>query len=110
LHNQVQFHYHVHIGLRTGNSRPRGPAHERNFSKISRRHGLSQRELAKCLNVTRGMIDYYERRASNAELDFIERAAAALEVSVTELRQSTNRHHFAPNPVPFLSWSVAWSK
>jgi transcriptional regulator with XRE-family HTH domain len=61
--------------------------------------GLSQRELAKRLNVTREMIDYYERRAPNPALDFIERAAAALEVSVAELLGS-QPHTMRAKPGP----------
>lgn len=37
------------------------------------------------MQTKRELIDYYERRAKNPALDFIERAAAALEVSVAEL-------------------------
>lgn len=47
--------------------------------------GWSQRELADKLGVTREMVDYYERRAPNPALDFIQRAATALGISVAEL-------------------------
>ena len=45
------------------------------------------------LFVTREMIDYYERRPPNPALDFIEHAAAALEVSVAELLGRSATHH-----------------
>ncbi len=51
----------------------------------SRSKGLSQRELAERLGVTREMIDYYERRSPNPTLDVMQKIAGALEVSVTEL-------------------------
>ena len=41
--------------------------------------------LAARLDATREIIDYYERRAVNPSLTFIERAAEALEVTVAEL-------------------------
>jgi len=45
----------------------------------------SKTQLAEVLDTTRKMIDYYERRAGNPSLDFIQRAAEALDVSVAEL-------------------------
>lgn len=46
---------------------------------------MTQQQLADKLNVKRSLIDCYETRSPNPALDFIERAAAALEVSVAEL-------------------------
>jgi transcriptional regulator with XRE-family HTH domain len=47
--------------------------------------GLSQIQLARLLNTTQKTIDYYERRAVNPTLEFIERAAQVLDVGVAEL-------------------------
>jgi transcriptional regulator with XRE-family HTH domain len=63
--------------------------------------GWSQRQLAARLDTTREIIDYYERRAVNPSLAFIERAAAALEVTVAELLGSeakSNRNRPGPSP------------
>lgn len=55
------------------------------LAAIRKSKGLSQQSLAKLLSISRKMIDYYERRAANPSLDFIERAAQALDVSVLVL-------------------------
>jgi transcriptional regulator with XRE-family HTH domain len=47
--------------------------------------GWSQSQLADKLETTQKVIDYYERRAVNPSLAFIERAAQALDVPVAEL-------------------------
>jgi len=47
--------------------------------------GLSQIQLAERLDTTQKTIDYYERRAVNPTLEFIERAAQVLGVTVGEL-------------------------
>jgi transcriptional regulator with XRE-family HTH domain len=41
--------------------------------------------MADKLGIKRSLIDYYETRSPNPALDFIERAANALEVSISEL-------------------------
>lgn len=55
------------------------------LAAVRRSTGLTQQQLADTLGVKRSLIDYYETRAPNPALDFIERAAAALEVTVAEL-------------------------
>ena len=55
------------------------------LAAVRRSKGLTQQQLADKLNIKRSLIDYYETRAPNPSLDFIERAAAALQVSVAEL-------------------------
>ncbi len=61
------------------------PPFGRRLSVVRKSRGWSQRALAEKLETTREIIDYYERRAVNPSLAFIERAAQALEVSVAEL-------------------------
>ncbi|MBK6590050.1 MAG: helix-turn-helix transcriptional regulator [Acidobacteria bacterium] len=52
---------------------------------MRRSRGLPSQQLADKLGIKRSLIDYYETRSPNLALDFIERSAAALEVSVAEL-------------------------
>lgn len=47
--------------------------------------GWSQTDFANRLDVTRALIDYYERRAKNPTMDFVQRAADVLGVSVVDL-------------------------
>ena len=61
------------------------PPFGKRLADVRKKHGLSQRELAERLETTREIIDYYERRAVNPSLSFIERAAESLDVSVAEL-------------------------
>jgi transcriptional regulator with XRE-family HTH domain len=61
------------------------PPFGRRLSAVRKTRGLSQKALAAKLETTREVIEYYERRAVNPSLAFIERAAQALEVSIAEL-------------------------
>jgi transcriptional regulator with XRE-family HTH domain len=61
------------------------PPFGQRLAAIRKSKGWSQRELADKLDIKRGLLDYYERRASNPALDFIQRAAEALGVSAAEL-------------------------
>ena len=64
-----------------------------------RAKGLSQRQLAERLTTTREVVDYYERRAQNPTLDFVQRAAEALDTSVAELLgDSAPRARKQPGP------------
>lgn len=47
--------------------------------------GYSQEALAQLLGTTRNNIAYYERKATNPTLEFIQRCAVVLEVSVADL-------------------------
>ncbi len=61
------------------------PAFGQQLAAVRKSKGWSQRELADKLNITRELVGYYERYAPNPSLDFIQRAAEALGVSVAEL-------------------------
>jgi transcriptional regulator with XRE-family HTH domain len=61
------------------------PPFGQRLAAIRKSKGWSQRELADKLGVKRELVDYYERRAPNPALDFIQRAAEALGVSAAEL-------------------------
>ncbi len=55
------------------------------LAALRKSQGLSQRQLAERLGISREMIDYYERRAPNPTFDFLGQAARGLGVSVSEL-------------------------
>ena len=61
------------------------PSFGKRLAAIRKQQGLSQAQLAERLGSTRSNIDYYERRATNPTLDFIQRCAEVLGVKVPEL-------------------------
>jgi transcriptional regulator with XRE-family HTH domain len=61
------------------------PPFGRRLAAARHERGLTQRELAERMGVSREMMDYYERRARNPALGVIEQAADALGISVAEL-------------------------
>jgi transcriptional regulator with XRE-family HTH domain len=66
------------------------------------RRSLSQQELADKLGMTRSMIAYYESRAKNPTLEFIEKAADLLKVSVSDLVGHADASRKRPGPPPKL--------
>jgi transcriptional regulator with XRE-family HTH domain len=79
------------------------PVFGQRLAALRHSKGFSQSQLAKQLNTTRKMIDYYERRAQNPSLDFIQRAAEVLGVSVGELLGSEPKAtRGRPGPTPQL--------
>lgn len=79
------------------------PVFGQRLAALRRSKDLSQTQLADLLDTTRKMIDYYERRAGNPSLDFIQRAAEALDVSVAELLGSESKGaRGRPGPTPQL--------
>ncbi|MBI3941248.1 MAG: helix-turn-helix transcriptional regulator [Acidobacteria bacterium] len=80
------------------------PLFGQRLAALRRSRGWSQTQLAQRLTTTRKMIDYYERRAINPSLEFIQRAATVLEVSVAELVGSqTKPARGRPGPPPQLA-------
>ena len=80
------------------------PPFGQRLAAFRKKLGLSQKELAERLDTTREVIDYYERRAVNPALAFIERAAEALDVSVAELLGSEPKlARSRPGPTPALA-------
>jgi transcriptional regulator with XRE-family HTH domain len=61
------------------------PRFGQRLAVLRKQQGLSQEALARLLDTTRDNIAYYERKAENPSLDFIERCAQALHVSPEEL-------------------------
>ena len=66
--------------------------------------GWSQTKLAEKLDTNQKVIDYYERRAVNPSLAFIQKAAKVLEVSTVDLVGSeSNNTRGKPGPPPALA-------
>lgn len=61
------------------------PTFGKRLAGLRKSRGLTQKELADLLNTTRGMVDYYERRAVNPAIEVIKRAAEVFDVSPAEL-------------------------
>ena len=77
------------------------PLFGQRLSTLRKSQGMSQRELAQKLESFREMIDYYERRAANPSLEFIQQVAQALKVSVAELLGSEAKtSRGKPGPAP----------
>jgi transcriptional regulator with XRE-family HTH domain len=80
------------------------PPFGQRLAAFRKKRGWVQKELAEQLNTSRMIIDYYERRAVNPSLAFIERAAEVLGVSAAELLGSDVKPAQArPGPVSALS-------
>jgi len=81
------------------------PPFGQRLATFRKKLGWSQKVLAERLDANRELIDYYERRAANPSLAFIERAAQALDVSVAELLGSEPKPipGGRPGPVPALA-------
>jgi transcriptional regulator with XRE-family HTH domain len=57
----------------------------RNLARLRKKHNLTQHELAQKVNLSRGMITYYETLARNPTLDTVYRIAKFFEVDPEEL-------------------------
>ncbi len=69
--------------------------------------GWSQAELAQRLGATRALIDYYERRAKNPTVDFVQRAADVLGVPVASLISDNEaRLRKRPGPVSKIEQQI----
>ena len=66
------------------------PRFGQRLAALRKQQGLSQQALAQLLDTTRDNIAYYERKAENPSLDFIERCAQALQVSPSNLVADQN--------------------
>ena len=80
------------------------PLFGQRLAAARRSRGWSQTKLAEKLDTTQKVIDYYERRAANPSLAFIQRAANVLEVSAAELvGTGSNNTRSRPGPPPALA-------
>mgnify|MGYP001800835464 CR=1 FL=1 len=61
------------------------PQFGQQLALFRKERGYSQQQLADLLDTTRPNIAYYERAAKNPTLEFIQRCADVLEVSVSDL-------------------------
>lgn len=66
-------------------AKKKAPAFGARLAALRKHAGLSQSEFAGKVGITRAMVDYYERRATNPSADFIIKAASVLGVSTDEL-------------------------
>ena len=77
------------------------PLFGQRLARFRARSGLSQRELAEKLGVSRDLVGYYERRCANPTADILQRLCVILEVSADDLvggKASKRR----PGPKPKL--------
>ena len=91
VNNAMQFRFY-NQGMAARPAKKQAPPFGQRLAALRKSRGLSQAAFAKLLQTTREVIDYYERRAVNPTLDFVQRAAAALDVSLTALldQETTN--------------------
>jgi len=75
------------------------PLFGQRLAALRKAKGLTQIQFAARLDTTQKMVDYYERRAVNPSLDFMQRAAEILDISVAELLGSEpKRSRSKPGP------------
>jgi transcriptional regulator with XRE-family HTH domain len=75
------------------------PRFGQRLAALRKQQGLSQEALAKLLDTTRNNVAYYERKADNPSLEFIERCATALGVTPHDFIGDTpNGRHVKPGP------------
>ena len=55
------------------------------IAEARRQSGLTQQQFADLLGVSRKMVDYYERRATNVTADVVKKLSAVLKVSADDL-------------------------
>ena len=78
------------------------PLFGQRLAMLRKGKGLTQTKLAKQLHITQKMIDYYERRAVNPSIEFVQSVAEVLDVSVGEIlghqpkRGQLTRHRPGP--------------
>jgi transcriptional regulator with XRE-family HTH domain len=80
------------------------PLFGQRLAAARKNRGWSQIKLAEKLGTNQKVIDYYERRAANPSLAFIQKAAKVLEVSTVDLvGNESNNPKSKPGPPPALA-------
>jgi transcriptional regulator with XRE-family HTH domain len=80
------------------------PLFGQRLAAVRKSRGWSQIKLAEKLGTNQKVIDYYERRAANPSLAFIQKAAKVLEVSTVDLvGNESNNPKSKPGPPPALA-------
>ena len=80
------------------------PIFGQRLAAMRKSRGWSQTKLAEKLGTNQKVIDYYERRAENPSLAFIQKAAKVLEVSTVDLvGNESNNPKSKPGPPPALA-------
>jgi transcriptional regulator with XRE-family HTH domain len=85
-----------------------GPKFGQRLAAARKAMGYSQQALATILGTTRDNIAYYERKATNPTLEFIQRCADVLEVSVADLigAKAANAAAKPPGPPSYLQKQI----
>src|SRR5262249_5971688 len=80
------------------------PPFGRRISTLRKERGLSQEQFARLLGTTRGMVEYYERRARNPSLEVVQQVAQVLGATVAELagEDSQKKPRTHPGPISKL--------
>jgi len=76
------------------------PPFGQRMATLRQERGMSQTELAERLNMSRAMVTYYERKATNPTADVIQRIADALGVGVDALLVDANGGRSRQRPGP----------
>ena len=80
------------------------PIFGQRLAAVRKSRGWSQTKLAEKLGTNQKVIDYYERRAVNPSLAFIQKAAKVLEISTVDLvGDKSNNPKSKPGPPPALA-------
>lgn len=89
--------------LYSGNmAHPKAHPFGQHMAKFRQDRGWSQAELGRRLDLSRGMIAYYESCAKNPTLEFIEKVAAAFEIPVGDLLSNDSSPKRKPGPASRL--------
>jgi transcriptional regulator with XRE-family HTH domain len=74
------------------------PAFGTRLAALRKARGLTQVQLAEALDISVGMLIYYERRATNPTAEFINKAAGYFHVPADELLGLNGKAHRKPGP------------
>jgi len=78
------------------------PPFGKRLSALRKARNLTQQQLADMLGMTVKGIDYYERRAKNPSMDFVQRTAEVLNVAIMDLVDTEKRSGNRRGPSPKL--------
>jgi transcriptional regulator with XRE-family HTH domain len=82
-------------------TKPAPPFGQR-LAAARKKAGLTQLKLAEKLGMTRELVDYYERRAPNPSLEFVQKAAEALGVEPSYFLDGEGPKKKKPGPASDL--------
>lgn len=70
----------------------------RNLWRLRKKHGLRQEDLAKAIGVPRDTVSYYECKAKNPTVDFVQKVADYFGVGTDDLLLDTPENRIKPGP------------